>query len=75
VNCGNPKERTIREFAETILKITGSQSTFKHLPARPDDPRRRCPDITKAKQVLGWQPKVDLEEGLRRTIEYFRTQM
>lgn len=72
VNLGNPEEHTILEFAETIKKITnsGSEIVFKQLPN--DDPLRRCPDISKAKKILNWQPKVSLEEGLRETIEYFR---
>ena len=72
VNIGNPSERTILEFAQTILKLTGSKSKISHLPAREDDPRRRCPDITRAKSILGWQPQVDLEDGLCRTLEYFK---
>jgi dTDP-glucose 4,6-dehydratase len=72
VNCGNPSERTIREFAEAVIRLTGSKSRITSLPARPDDPTRRCPDITRAKQLLGWSPKVDLDEGLGRTIEYFK---
>lgn len=72
VNLGNPDERSILEFAEEIRRLTGSQSeiVFSDLPE--DDPRQRCPDITKARKVLSWQPCVGLEEGLRKTIEYFR---
>ncbi|MBZ5610574.1 MAG: SDR family oxidoreductase [Acidobacteriia bacterium] len=71
VNLGNPREMTILEFAEQIRCITGTSATleFKALPE--DDPQRRRPDIGKAKRVLGWEPKVRLEEGLRETIEYF----
>ncbi len=71
VNLGNPNEMTILEFAEEIQQLTrtGSQIVFEPLPE--DDPKLRRPDITKAQQVLGWAPKVPLEEGLRRTIEYF----
>lgn len=72
VNMGNPQERTILDFAEAVLKLTGSKSKLKFLEARPDDPKRRCPDITRARTKLGWEPKVSLEEGLRQTIEYFR---
>ena len=72
VNIGNPTEFTILEFAKLILKLTGSQSriTYERLPV--DDPKQRRPDITRAKKLLGWEPKVDLETGLRQTIEYFR---
>jgi dTDP-glucose 4,6-dehydratase len=71
-NLGNPSERTILEFAEAVRQLTGTRSSIEHLPGREDDPRRRCPDITRAKSELGWTPKIDLQEGLRRTIEYFR---
>jgi len=72
VNIGNPLELTIREFAERIVRLTGSASTvtFQALPV--DDPKQRRPDITRARTLLGWEPKVDLETGLRRTIEYFK---
>lgn len=70
-NIGNPSEMTIKQFGEAVLRITGSKSkfTFKDLPQ--DDPKVRKPDISKAKRVLGWEPKVDLEEGLKRTFAYF----
>jgi dTDP-glucose 4,6-dehydratase len=73
INLGNPRELSVLEFAKTIRQLTGapSQIVFKPLPA--DDPRVRQPDISKAKKKLGWEPKVKLEEGLARTIEYFRT--
>jgi len=68
VNIGNPNELTIKEIAEKIIKLTGSKSkiTYKKLPK--DDPRRRCPDIALAKRVLKWQPKITLDQGLRKTI-------
>jgi UDP-glucuronate decarboxylase len=72
VNVGNPSERTIRELAELTIKLTGSRSTLEFEPLPVDDPTRRCPDITRAKQVLGWEPQVGIEEGLRATIAYFR---
>ncbi len=72
VNIGNPVERTVLEFTETLNKLAGGRSPIKHLPAREDDPRRRCPEITRARSLLGWDPGVDLQEGLARTIEYFR---
>ncbi|MGE5795983.1 MAG: GDP-mannose 4,6-dehydratase, partial [Ignavibacteria bacterium] len=72
VNIGNPDEITIKEFAEEVIKITGSKSKiiYKDLPA--DDPKVRQPDIAKAKKILGWEPKVSRTEGLRMTIDYFR---
>ncbi|HLB69487.1 MAG TPA: UDP-glucuronic acid decarboxylase family protein [Candidatus Methanoperedens sp.] len=72
VNIGNPEEHTILEFARIILELTGSNSRiiFKDLPV--DDPKQRRPDITKAKKILKWEPEVSLEQGLKRTIEYFR---
>lgn len=74
VNLGNPIERTVMEFAETTRKLAGGKSELKHLPGRTDDPRRRCPDITRARTLLGWQPRVDLEAGLRASLDYFRSQ-
>jgi dTDP-glucose 4,6-dehydratase len=72
VNIGNPKEMTILDFAKTISRIMGCEEkiTFKELPV--DDPKVRQPDISRAKKLLGWEPKIELEEGLRRTIEYFK---
>lgn len=72
VNLGNPHEMTVLDFAETIRKLTGARGPIEFLPLPEDDPKRRQPDIRKAKQVLGWEPKVPLEEGLRETIAYFR---
>ena len=71
VNLGNPREMTILEFANTIIAMTGSKSTLTREPLPQDDPKQRQPDISKAKRVLGWEPKVTLEEGLKPTIEYF----
>ncbi len=71
VNLGNPSEMTILQFGEAVLKAIGTTSEFTYKPLPVDDPRVRRPDITKAKEVLGWEPKVDLEEGLKRTSRYF----
>jgi dTDP-glucose 4,6-dehydratase len=76
VNIGNPREMTIREFGECVLRVTKAKSGFVSLPLPQDDPKQRRPDISKAKRVLGgWEPQVDLEEGLRRTAEYFRNRL
>jgi UDP-glucuronate decarboxylase len=72
LNIGNPGEFTVLELAERILQLTGSRSKIVFRPLPSDDPARRCPDISLAKSKLGWQPRVDLEEGLRMTIAYFR---
>ncbi|MCG8443423.1 MAG: SDR family oxidoreductase [Caulobacterales bacterium] len=71
INLGNPGEFTIRELAELVIEITGSSSTISHLPLPHDDPKQRRPDITLARDTLGWEPKVRLREGLERTIAYF----
>ncbi len=71
VNLGNPREMTILEFAEAIQRLTGSKSRLDHQPLPEDDPKQRQPDIAKAKRLLGWEPKVSLEDGLALTIEYF----
>ena len=75
VNIGNPREMTIRQFAEEILKITGSHSPIETRPLPVDDPKVRQPDITRARKVLGWEPKVPFEEGIATTIEYFRNKV
>jgi UDP-glucuronate decarboxylase len=75
VNLGNPGEFTVRELAEMVLQMTGSDSTITTLPLPQDDPTRRKPDISLAGRMLHWQPSVSLEEGLRRTIDGFRQQM
>jgi len=72
-NIGNPAEMTVLQFAEVIKKLTGSNAPIEFRPLPEDDPKIRKPDITKAKQLLGWEPRVPLEEGLQRTIAYFRT--
>jgi dTDP-glucose 4,6-dehydratase len=72
VNIGNPVEFTILECAKLVLAVTGSKSKIKYDPLPVDDPKQRRPDITKAKSLLGWEPKIDLETGLRKSLEYFR---
>jgi len=71
MNLGNPLETTIIELAESILKLTGSKSEILFKPLPQDDPHKRKPDISQAKKTLGWEPRVSLETGLRKTIEYF----
>src|SRR5579864_3974716 len=72
VNIGNPTEFTILECARRVLAVTGSKSKIRHEPLPPDDPKQRRPDITKARTLLGWEPKIDLETGLRMSLEYFQ---
>jgi len=72
VNLGNPVEVTILEFANRILELTGGRSTIEYRPLPEDDPKRRKPDIDKARRVLGWQPEVSLDDGLRQTIRFFQ---
>jgi dTDP-glucose 4,6-dehydratase len=75
VNIGNPHEMSIAKMAETIIRMTGSRSRIVYKPLPTDDPQVRRPDITRARTILGWEPKVPLEEGLTSTIEYFRQKM
>jgi dTDP-glucose 4,6-dehydratase len=75
INLGNPHEMTVLEFAKKIIEITGSKSPIVFKPLPEDDPQVRQPDISKAKAILGWEPKVKLEEGLRKTVEYFRIKL
>jgi UDP-glucuronate decarboxylase len=72
VNLGNPDERTIRELAETVVRLTGSRSKLSFRPLPQDDPKQRCPDISLAQSRLDWRPTVPLEDGLKETIAYFR---
>jgi dTDP-glucose 4,6-dehydratase len=72
VNIGNPRELTVKQIAELVLKLTGSSSKIEHKPLPADDPKVRRPDIRRAKMLLEWEPQVELEDGLRKTIEYFR---
>ena len=75
VNIGNPAELTIQGMADTIIRMTGSASRIVYQPLPEDDPKVRKPDITRAREILKWEPKVGLEEGLTKTIEYFRTKL
>jgi len=75
LNIGNTGEIKILQLAETIRKLTGSKSKIVFQPLPPEDPRRRCPDINKAKHLLNWQPKVPLEEGLNKTIQWFKLRL
>ncbi len=72
MNLGNPHECTILEIAEIIIKLTGSKSEIVFKPLPENDPVRRCPDITLARKTMDWTPRVDLEDGLKRTLDYFR---
>ena len=73
INLGNPHEVTMLELAETIIGLSGSSSKIEHRELPIDDPRQRQPDITRARTMLGWEPRVGLEEGLMKTLEYFRS--
>lgn len=74
-NLGNPNEHTVLDYAHEIIKLCNSRSNILFEPVRVDDPERRRPDITKARQVLGWEPRIEKEEGLRQTIAWFKTQI
>lgn len=75
VNIGNPDEVTMLELAQEIRELIGSKSVIEHTPLPPDDPKQRCPDITLARQILGWEPKVNRRDGLKRTIEFYRAKL
>ena len=75
VNLGNPGECTMVELAREVIRLTGSASTLVFEPTRPDDPRRRCPDITLARSALGWSPSVPLAQGLSRTVDDLRARL
>src|SRR5881296_2697498 len=72
VNIGNPREFTVGELAELVLRLTGSGSTIEYKPLPVDDPKVRQPDIARAKKILGWEPRVEFEEGIKQTIDYFK---
>jgi len=72
VNIGNPSEMTVLDFAKAVLRFTGSEAPIDFRPLPVDDPKVRQPDITLAKSILGWEPKVGFDEGVARTIAYFR---
>jgi len=75
INIGNPGEFSMKELATAVIEITGSSSEMIHVPLPEDDPKQRCPDITKAKRILGWEPQTQLREGLATTIEYYRERL
>ena len=75
VNLGNPHEVTIEEIARLIIRLAGSTSRIVYRPLPVDDPRQRRPDITRARTLLGWEPKVGLEEGLLKTVDYFKSRV
>ncbi len=74
VNIGNPLEYSVREVAELIIELSGSRSGISHQPLPEDDPKQRCPDITRAREVLGWEPQTGAREGLAKTLEWFASQ-
>jgi dTDP-glucose 4,6-dehydratase len=71
VNLGNPVEYTVREVAELVLKLSGSPSELVRKPLPEDDPKQRCPNISRARETLGWEPRITAEEGLSRTLKWF----
>jgi UDP-glucuronate decarboxylase len=75
MNLGNPNEFTMRQLAELTLKLVGGKSKIVHKALPADDPKQRQPDITQARKIIKWEPTVQLEEGLKRTIAYFRTRV
>ena len=75
VNIGNPQEVTIEEIARTIIRLVGSKSQLVYRPLPVDDPKQRRPDITRARTILRWEPKIGLEEGLMKTIDYFKNKL
>ncbi len=74
-NVGNPDERTVLELASLVVEYTGGEASIKHLPPRDEDPQRRCPDISRMRELAQWEPKIDLREGVQRTIAHYREQL
>jgi nucleoside-diphosphate-sugar epimerase len=74
INLGNPEERNLLDLAQIVLRITKSNSELKFLPLPEDDPKRRCPDISKARELLKWSPEIGIEEGITRTTEWIESQ-
>jgi dTDP-glucose 4,6-dehydratase len=72
VNIGNPSEMTIKQFAEEIIRITGTSARIEYRPLPVDDPKVRQPDITRARNILNWEPRVNFEQGIKEAIDYFR---
>ena len=75
INLGNPSERTVRDLAEHVIRLTGAASGITYLPLPVDDPIRRKPDISLAEKILGWYPRVEIDDGLKITIDYFRREL
>jgi dTDP-glucose 4,6-dehydratase len=75
VNIGNPVEYSVRQVAELVIELSGSESVLVHKPLPEDDPKQRCPDITRAKETLGWEPRVAAREGLEKTLKWFAERM
>jgi dTDP-glucose 4,6-dehydratase len=71
LNIGNPQEHTVGEIAELVIELSGGEGGIIHEPLPEDDPRRRCPDITRARETLGWEPRVPVREGLKKTLDWF----
>jgi len=75
VNIGNPSEMTIKQFAEEIIRITGTSACIEYRPLPVDDPKVRQPDISRARKILNWEPKVNFDKGIKETIEFFRERL
>ena len=74
-NVGNPDERTVLELASLVVEFTGGKASIEHLPPRDEDPQRRCPDISRMREMAHWEPKIGLREGVQRTIAHYREQL